>query len=51
MAPYQKALKEYLLKQDEKFNIQLREADNELKVKNRFSFPKEKTFFSNIESS
>jgi hypothetical protein len=37
MAPYQKALKEYLLKQDERFNIQLREADNELKVKNKFS--------------
>ncbi|CAF3574991.1 unnamed protein product [Adineta steineri] len=31
MAPYQKALKEYLVKQEEKFNIQLREADNELK--------------------
>ena len=36
MAPYQKALKEYLVKQEEKFNIQLREVDHELKVDDKF---------------
>jgi len=46
MAPYQKALKEYLQKQDEKFNIQLREADNELKVKKIFSSMKIQPCFS-----
>jgi len=32
MVRYQQSLKNYLLKREEKLNIQLREADNELKV-------------------
>jgi len=32
MVRYQEALKNHLLKREEKLNIQLREADNELKV-------------------
>ncbi len=38
MVRYQDALKNHLIKREEKLNIQLREADNELKVK-QISFP------------
>jgi hypothetical protein len=34
MVRYQEALKNHLLKREEKLTIQLREADNELKVNN-----------------
>ena len=36
MIRYQEALKSHLLKREEKLTIQLREADNELKVINNF---------------
>jgi hypothetical protein len=38
MARYQAAVKTQLLKQEEKLSIQLREADNELKVKDLFIY-------------
>jgi len=42
MARYQETLKTYLLRREEKLNIQLREADNELKVH---------FYFQNIEQN